>query len=370
MRASLLPTRPSRSVLTIGIPPATAASKLSATCCFSASAASATPWRASSALLAVITDLPAASAASTAPLAGSPAPPTSSTNTSISGSRASATGSATQRMAPISAARCFPRSRAQTATISMARPQRACSASRWRSIRCTTEAPTVPSPATPTFSGAMERPERSGKNASATGRQGHDVVQLFRRRFKEAADVAGGLADALLVLDQRDADKAFPVLAEADPRRHRHLGLLHQQLREFQAAHRLKHVGQRRPGEHRGGWRRNLPAGAAKAVDEGVAPAAIAVAHVANAILGAVERGSGRHLDRREGTIVEVGFHPRQRRDDALVADRETDAPPGHRKSLRHRRELDGAIHRARDLQHRRRRIVVEIDLRIGEVGE
>ena len=66
MRASLLPTRPSRSVLTIGMPPATAASKLSATCLRSASAASSTPCLASSALLAVTTDLPAASAASTA----------------------------------------------------------------------------------------------------------------------------------------------------------------------------------------------------------------------------------------------------------------------------------------------------------------
>ena len=56
MRASELPARPSRSVFTIGMAPPTAASKLSATWFFSASAASATPWRASSALLAVTTD--------------------------------------------------------------------------------------------------------------------------------------------------------------------------------------------------------------------------------------------------------------------------------------------------------------------------
>src|SRR6476660_8296999 len=66
MRASLLPTSPSRSVLTIGMPPATAASKLSATWLRSARAASFTPCLASSALFAVTTDLPFASAVSTA----------------------------------------------------------------------------------------------------------------------------------------------------------------------------------------------------------------------------------------------------------------------------------------------------------------
>ena len=83
-----LPASPSRSVFTIGIAAAAAASKLSATPFSSASAASLTPCAASSALLAVTTDLPAPSAASTAALAGSPAPPINSTNTSISGERA------------------------------------------------------------------------------------------------------------------------------------------------------------------------------------------------------------------------------------------------------------------------------------------
>jgi hypothetical protein len=103
-------------------------------------------------LLAVITDLPAESAASIAAFAGSPSPPISSTNTSISGSRASTIGSATQRMVPDAKSRTFDCERADTATIWMARPQRACSASRWRSIRRTTDPPTVPSPASPSFS--------------------------------------------------------------------------------------------------------------------------------------------------------------------------------------------------------------------------
>ena len=126
----------------------------------------------------------------------------------------------------------------------------------------------------------------------------------------------------------------------------------------------------RRPGEHRGRRRRNRPAGAAEAVDQGVAAAPIGVAHLADAILRSVERGGGGDLDRREGAVVEIGFHPRQRRDDALVADREAHAPARHREGLRHRGELDRDVDRARHLQHRGRRIAVEIDLRIGEVGQ
>src|SRR5215212_4051766 len=236
MRASLLPTRPSRSVLTIGMPPATAASKLSATWLRSASAASFTPCFASSALFAVTTDLPEASAVSTARLAGSPAPPISSTNTSMPGSRASATGSLTQRIFFRSIPRFFALLRAVTATISIGRPQRALSAVRCCSIRRTTDAPTVPRPASPTFSGvAMWRP--GGKRRSAPRGEWDDVVQLFKSGIKEPADVARRLPNALLVLHQRDAHVAFAVLAERDARRDREFGLLDQQLGKLEAAH-------------------------------------------------------------------------------------------------------------------------------------
>ncbi len=111
------------------------------------------PYLASSALLAVTTDLPLASAASTEDLAGSPAPPINSTKTSMPSVRASATGSENQvsffRLMP----RSLPRERAQTATISMRRPQRASSASRCCVTWATRAAPTVPKPATPTRRG-------------------------------------------------------------------------------------------------------------------------------------------------------------------------------------------------------------------------
>jgi hypothetical protein len=153
MRSKDAPLRPSRSVFTIGIPPATEASKLSATPCRSASAASFCPCAARSALFAVTTGLPAASAVSTASLAGPDAPPITSTNTSIAGSCASATGSLTQRNFLESNARFLLRARALIATTSMPRPQRASNLSCPSSRSCTTALPTVPSPARPTFSG-------------------------------------------------------------------------------------------------------------------------------------------------------------------------------------------------------------------------
>ena len=57
---------------------------------------------------------------------------------------------------------------------------------------------------------------------------------MFRRSGKKALDVARRLADALLVFDQRDTDVALAVFAEADARRHGDIGLLDQQLGEFE----------------------------------------------------------------------------------------------------------------------------------------
>src|SRR4029077_4508197 len=91
--------------------------------------------------------------ASPALWAAPPPPPISSTKTSMPGSRASATGSANQVIFLRSTPRSLVRERAQTATTSMMRPQRAANASRWREIWATRAAPTVPNPATPTFSG-------------------------------------------------------------------------------------------------------------------------------------------------------------------------------------------------------------------------
>src|SRR6266436_10222982 len=331
--------------------PPTAASKLSATWFFSAMAANAMPCLASKALLAVTTDFLAASAAETAVRAGSPSPPINSTNTSISPSVARVTGSATQRslLCPIS--RFLLRERAVTATTSMARPQRAVSASCWRSMSRATHAPTVPKPAIPSFSGAGIVCLRRNGYLAPLG-QGDDVVQLFRTRFKKAADIARGLTDALLVLHQRDAHVSFAVFAEADARRHRDLGLFDQECRKFDAAEGLERLGDRRPGEHGGARRRNRPARTCKGFHQYVAPALVDLPHVADAVVGTVERGCCGHLNRGEGAIIEIGFHPRERRDDPLVPDRKPDAPAWHRIGLRHRSEFDCHLHCAGHLQH------------------
>ncbi len=47
-----------------------------------------------------------------------------------------------------------------------------------------------------------------------------------------------------------------------------------------------------------------------------------------------VQRRRRRHLDRREGAVVEVRFDARQRMDQRLVAGGEADAPARHRVGL------------------------------------
>src|SRR5262249_22149081 len=103
--------------------------------------------------------------------------------------------------------------------------------------------------------------------------QGDDVVQLFGTGFKKAADIARGLADALLVLDQRDAYVSFAKFAEPAAGRHRDLGLFDQERSELDAAEGLERLGNRRPGEHRGARRTELPPPARQRFHPNVPPA-------------------------------------------------------------------------------------------------
>jgi hypothetical protein len=66
------------------------------------------------------------------------------------------------------------------------------------------------------------------RGRSTPPRKRDDVVQLFGTGFKEPTQVAGGLANALFVLDQGDSYKAFAVLAKPDARRNRDLCLFDQ----------------------------------------------------------------------------------------------------------------------------------------------
>src|SRR5271169_6077379 len=110
---------------------------------------------------------------------------------------------------------------------------------------------------------------------SAPRGERNDVVQLFRPGFKEAADIARGLADSLLVLHQRDTHEALAIFAEADAGRDGEIGLFHQQGGKLHAAETLERLRNRRPGEHRGAWTRHVEPGAAKTLHQHVAAALI-----------------------------------------------------------------------------------------------
>src|SRR5947208_11702225 len=94
---------------------------------------------------------------------------------------------------------------------------------------------------------------------------------------EEGLDVAGCLAQALAVLDEGDAHEPLAVLAEADAGRDRDIGAFEEELREGERAAAAKFIGDRRPGEHRGGRRRDLPACLAQPVDQHVTPCAVAL---------------------------------------------------------------------------------------------
>src|SRR4051794_21237352 len=259
-----VPARPSRNVLITGIAAQTAASKFSAPPCFSAAFASLRPCFASNALLAVATDLAAFSAAPTADRAGSPEPPISSTKQSMPGCVARASGSLTHSMPRRSTPRFLAFERAVTATTRMPRPLRPASTRACVSIRRTTSAPTVPSPAMPTFRGATMMPWKPAEENLTPSGERNDVVQRFDAAFKEAAHAARGLPDPLLVFHHGNADISFAMLAKADAGRHRDAGFLHHQGCELHAADAAEGLRQRHPGEHRGLRRRDLPAGAAE----------------------------------------------------------------------------------------------------------
>src|SRR6266566_2941416 len=184
-RAKRLPARLSRNVLMTGMPPATAASKASATPAFSASAASRVPCSAINALLAVTTCFLCLSALSITLSATPSAPPISSTTTSISGSAAIATASSYQRAADKSTPRSRRRSRADTAATTMRRPARVAKSSAWRASSWRVPAPTVPSPATAIFRAGFTRMVRSRSsswqqlNLDAIGR----AAGIRRRRL-------------------------------------------------------------------------------------------------------------------------------------------------------------------------------------------
>src|SRR3984893_18080579 len=110
---------------------------------------------------------------------------------------------------------------------------------------------------------AIQRSSRCATGLAALS-EGKNVVQLLRTGFKKPANIAGRLPDALLVLDERDAQVAFSMFSKRHPGGDRNLCLLDQERRELHTTEAPECFGDRRPGEHGGARRRNLPAGSAE----------------------------------------------------------------------------------------------------------
>ena len=161
-----LPARPSRRVLMMGMPPATAASKPTATPARRAASKISLPWWAISALLAVTTCLPALMAASTSARAGS-MPPISSATMSICGWWTSSNGSASRCTCPASGPRGRLASFTDACVTRSGRPARRAISSPLRASSSSVPPPTVPRPSRPMRTAFMRRPAPAGPRRRA-----------------------------------------------------------------------------------------------------------------------------------------------------------------------------------------------------------
>src|SRR6266545_4889741 len=347
--------RPSLTARIKGMPPATAASNPSMTRLRRASSKISTPWWARSALFAVTTCLPDASAFRMNVRAGS-RPPTSSITICTSGSSSTGLASLTSgRPLRSSPSRGRVRSASATRWSTSRQPARSCISVPWLSSTLTTPAPTVPSPRRailisfiasklggglhPPSAASPQEPLRRQSRRSNVD-QGARVFRRrpprrvadqppFERRLRrrnpvlgevsegaveappilsrgEALEAAQGLFDALLVLDQGEADIALAVLAEADAGRDRHLALLDLHLGELERAHDPVVVWDGRPDEHGGLGLDHRPPELVEPVHEDVAPLPVHLHDVVDTGLVAFQRDDPRDLDGLEHAVVEV----------------------------------------------------------------
>src|SRR5579859_4996047 len=209
------PTMASRSILTAGVPPITAASNSSGAPVASARVASSLPWAAIRALLAVTTGFPRRRAASTAARAGPSAPPISSTKRSLSGDLARSSGSSNQVRPETSTGRARDRDLALTPVTWQTPP--AGEKPGLAVMRLISPAPTVPRPATPMrqWDVATPPPPPPSAGRRVLARAAQDLA----RALEELLHVARRLADPVLILHQADTDVALAELAERHPGR-------------------------------------------------------------------------------------------------------------------------------------------------------
>src|SRR6266540_2324056 len=137
----------------------------------------------------------------------------------------------------------------------------------------------------------------------------------------DASDPADRLADALLVLDEREPNVVVSARAEPLARAHRDLRLTSELEGEAERSERAIRLRDRRPDEHRPLRPLEVPADARQAVAERVAAAAVALVHVGGVLGRLVHRDDRGDLDRLERAVVEVRLEPRERLHDLSVAD-------------------------------------------------
>src|SRR5438552_3705149 len=244
-----------------------------------------------------------------------------------------------------------------TLVIWMARPARRWISSALRLSTSHVPPPTVPMPSSPTRIGRITLPFR-------TSRGGAQPAVLA----EHVADAARRLAQAVLVLDQRDPHMVVAVVAEADARRHRDLGVLEQAFGELDRAELAVGLRDLRPHVHRSLRLLDHPADVVQRLHHHVAPLLVGAAHFLDAFLRPFERDDGGDLHRREAAVVVVALDARERMHQVLVADHEADAPARHVVALRHGEELDRDVARAGHLHDRGRLVAVERDVGVGKV--
>src|SRR3989449_3423203 len=216
----------------------------------------------------------------------------------------------------------------------------------------TTPVPTVPNPIKPTAIRSFTE----------------SALFFPAGEFERLLDAANRLSRAVLVLDETEADVLVAVLAEPDARRHRDLGLVQEQLGEFQRSHGAVRVGDAGPDEHGRQGLFDLPTDAVQSVDQDIAPVPIEPHGFLDAVLGAVQRDDGGDLDRLEDAVIEVALDLLEGSDHLGVAHTEPHPPARHVVALGHGEELHAHVFGAGGLEKARGLVPIEDDVRISQV--
>src|ERR1017187_8465232 len=122
--------------------------------------------------------------------------------------------------------------------------------------------------------------------------------------LEKLADGPGGLADALFVFHQGEANVAFAEGAEPNPRGDRNRRLLQYELGEFQGAGGTVFFGDRRPQEHRTARLFHRPAGAVQAIHQNLRALLVDGADLLSVLFALAETDDAGDLHGLENAVV------------------------------------------------------------------